>query len=100
MQIFLAYVKKKQYFCRRFREERRFLLQSQPSGGMLVKRYSDRKVRRDVGIGRQERLKIFCSVMSVPVRPRLAVQRKPTIWPAFFFSPNFLRNDMLPRQGN
>ena len=29
---------------------------------------------RDVGIGRQERLKIFCPVMGVPVRPRLAVQ--------------------------
>ena len=43
MQIFLAYIKKKQYFCSRFREEQRFLLHSQPSGGMLVKRYSDRK---------------------------------------------------------
>ena len=73
MQIFLAYIKKKQYFCRRFREEQRFLLHSQPSS-----------VRRDVGIGRQERLKIFCSVMSVPVRPRLAVRKTATATLLFF----------------
>ena len=34
-----------------------------------------RRRRRDVGIGRQERLKIFCPVMGVPVRPRLAVRK-------------------------
>ena len=34
------------------------------------------KYRRDVGIGRQERLKIFCPVMGVPVRPRLAVPKQ------------------------
>ena len=42
------------------------------------------KISRDVGIGRQERLKIFCSVMSVPVRPRLAVQKTATITLLFF----------------
>ena len=56
---FLAYVKKKQYLCSRFLQN-----------GQLD--------RRDVGIGRQERLKIFCPVMGVPVRPRLAVRTKRT----------------------
>ena len=59
MQIFLAYVKKKQYFCSRF------------CANYL--RWETNRCR-DVGIGRQERLKIFCPVMGVPVRPRLAVQ--------------------------
>ena len=36
---------------------------------------AERDRRRDVGIGRQERLKIFCPVMGVPVRPRLAVPK-------------------------
>ena len=53
---FLAYVKKKQYLCSRFLQN-----------GQLD--------RRDVGIGRQERLKIFCPVMGVWVQVPLAVLR-------------------------